>query len=163
MQSNKLIETKAAEPELIRKIEGVFQAQLEAQQAVEVEVKKLMQQYSSQMTSGDFDTQRMYTMIRRQVAKDKNVEFNPDEQVTLLAHQIQDRLYLDDLVDYPDEDKALRVIKQCLHETLMAEDALDSKIREKILSLKRGVPEGTPEWTILYRQYMDEERSKRSL
>jgi uncharacterized protein len=65
------------------------------------------------------------------------VNFSEDRQ-SHWAHLITDAVYNDDLVDFSDDDMALRAAK-----------------------LKRGVVEGSPEWDILYKKYYEEERGKR--
>ena len=47
-----------------------------------------------------------------------------------------------------------------LADFLQIDDALDARVRRKIESLSRRVPEGSAEWNILYRQYLDEEKQK---
>jgi len=84
-----------------------------------------------------------------------------DDRLAHLAHLIHDGLYQDLLVDYPDEDKALREIKKTLIEYLKVEDEADQAAREKVGKLKRGVAEGSREWEVLYRKYLEEELSKR--
>ena len=77
------------------------------------------------------------------------------------AHLITDAIWNDDLVDYTDEDLALRIAKKAVVEFVKEDQDIDQKAREKVATLKRGVPEGTPEWDILYRKYYEEERSRR--
>ena len=83
-----------------------------------------------------------------------------DDRINHLAHLIHDGLYNDDLVDYPDEDKALREIKCALNLYFQVEEAADQAARDKLASLKRGVMEGSREWEVLYRKYYEEEMAK---
>lgn len=158
-----LAELKSSESTLSETITGILQDFQSTAASLESQVHKLMDQYAGQIEAGHIDTQQMYGMIRKQVAKEKKFELDPEEQINVLSHRIHDSLYDDDLLDYTDEDKALRLIKQILSGTLRAEDELDQRVREKIQSLKRAVPEGSPEWQALYQRYMDEELAKRRL
>ena len=158
-----LIEAKGSEADLIEIARAVLSDFEGATVAIEQAVHKLMDQYSGQIQSSNLDTQQLYAMMRKQVAKEKNFEMDPEEQVNQIAHQIHDGLYHEDLVDYTDEDKALRQIKATLNQALNVEDELDDRVRQKIGSLKRSVPEGSPEWNALYRKYMDEELDKKRL
>ncbi|MBI2082396.1 MAG: DUF507 family protein [Deltaproteobacteria bacterium] len=83
-----------------------------------------------------------------------------DDRLNHLAHLIHNRLYNDDLVDYPDEDKALREIKRVLTDYFQTEEEADRVAREKIASLKRNIVVGSREWEILYKKYFEEELSK---
>ena len=84
-----------------------------------------------------------------------------DERQVHLAHLLTDCIWDDDLVDYSDEDLAVRLAKKAVAEFVKQESEADRKAREKVASLKRGVIEGSPEWDILYRKYYEEERNRR--
>jgi hypothetical protein len=83
-----------------------------------------------------------------------------DDRISHVSHLIHDALYHDDLVDYPDEDKALREIKRVLISYFQLEEQADQLAREKIASLKRGVTEGSREWEVLYQKYFEEEKMR---
>lgn len=77
------------------------------------------------------------------------------------SHILTDSIWHDDMVDYTDEDQALRMAKKAIAEFVKEHEEIDQKAKAKVASLKRGVMEGTPEWDILYKKYYEEERSKR--
>ncbi len=84
-----------------------------------------------------------------------------EDRQTYLAHQLTDVIWNDDLVDYTDEDHALRLAKKAIAEFVKDDMEIDTAARAKVASLKRNVSEGTPEWDILYKKYYEEERNKR--
>lgn len=84
-----------------------------------------------------------------------------EDRQTHWAHLMTDGVWHQDLVDFTDEDQALRAAKRAIQEFVKIEAEIDGKARAKVASLKRGVLEGTPEWDILYRKYYEEERGKR--
>lgn len=86
-----------------------------------------------------------------------------EDRISHICHKIHDRLYLDELVDYTDEDEALRVIKKTMADFLAADDQIDDFVREKIRSIKRGIVEGSPEWEVLHHKYYEEELRKKKL
>lgn len=83
-----------------------------------------------------------------------------EERIANLALKIHDRLYLDDLTDYRDEDEALKVIRETLLEYFQREDKVDDIVREKILSQKKNIIPGSREWDVLYHKYFEEEWRK---
>lgn len=85
---------------------------------------------------------------------------SPDRQMHL-AHVITDGLWKDDLVDFKDEDNALRLAKKAINDFVAEEVQIDQKARAKVASLKRNVMEGTPEWDVMYRKYYEEERNRK--
>ena len=83
-----------------------------------------------------------------------------DERVSHLARVVVDGIWNDDLVDYVDDDAALRAGKKGLNFFVKALADIDVKVQAKIASLKRGVAQGTPEWDILYGKYFEEEMQR---
>lgn len=53
----------------------------------------------------------------------------------------------------------LGIVKHLKRE-LQWEEEIERKVIAKIESLRRGVPEGSPEWEVLFRKYYDEEAAK---
>lgn len=78
-----------------------------------------------------------------------------------LAHIVTDGVWEDDIVDFTDDDQALRAAKLAIAEFVKEDEDIDQRARDKVASLKRNVMEGTPEWDVMYKKYYEEERGKR--
>lgn len=78
-----------------------------------------------------------------------------------LAHLVTDKVWGDDIVDFTDDDEALKATKKAIIAFVKEDIEIDQKAREKVASLKRNVMEGTSEWDIMYRKYYEEERNRR--
>ncbi len=85
-----------------------------------------------------------------------------EERISHVAHLVSEGIWKDDLVDFTDDVRALKEIKGVIKNFLSREDSADATARAKILSLSRDVPEGSREWDVLYRQYLEEELSKKN-
>ncbi len=83
-----------------------------------------------------------------------------EDRQSHLAHLVTDGVWNDDLVDFTDEDQALRIAKQAIAEYVKVDTDIDERARAKVASLKRNVMEGSPEWDVMYRKYYEEERGK---
>jgi hypothetical protein len=84
-----------------------------------------------------------------------------EDRQTHIAHVIVDGIWEDDLVEYSDEDQAIREAKWVVVEYVKHETNVDETVRTRILSQKKGVMEGSREFDILYKKYYEEEQSKR--
>lgn len=85
-----------------------------------------------------------------------------EDRISHISHRILDGLIENELVEpVQSEEKVLREIKRTITAELHFEDEADTAARRMIQSLSRRVPEGSPEWDILYRKYMDEEIRRR--
>ena len=102
-----------------------------------------------------------------------------------LGNLIKDRLAAAGLAQYLDEAKeqylefpdgffaevvlkdgaklseAQRIVKSIEEELRKQGVELDAIVRRKIASIKRGVVEGSNEWSLLYKRYRDEEMRKK--
>ncbi|MES2767812.1 MAG: DUF507 family protein [Bdellovibrionota bacterium] len=85
-----------------------------------------------------------------------------DDRKSHFAHLLCDTLYDDDLVDFTEDAVALRHAKDGIDAFLNELEAIDGSVRTKILSLKRGVVEGSPEWDTMYRKYYEEEIQRKN-
>jgi hypothetical protein len=80
-----------------------------------------------------------------------------------LARESLVRLRDEKLAEIPNFQVALRHARELVGEWVDKGDAVDSAVRQKIGSLKRGVVEGSAEWNILYRRYREDELRKKGL
>ncbi len=84
-----------------------------------------------------------------------------EERVSHLARVVVDGIWDDDLVDYVDDDAALRAAKRGLNLFVKEMEDVDQKATARVASLKRGVVEGSPEWDVLYQKYFEEELQRK--
>ena len=85
-----------------------------------------------------------------------------DDRKSHFAHLLCDTLYDDDLVDFTEDAVALRYAKDGIDAFLNELDSIDGSVRTKIMSLKRGVVEGSPEWDTMYKKYYEEEIQRKN-
>ncbi|MBI2092920.1 MAG: DUF507 family protein [Deltaproteobacteria bacterium] len=83
-----------------------------------------------------------------------------DDRINFLSHHIVRTLIKESLVKIPDEISAVQDVKKTMMKFLKEEERADQNARAKIASIKRGIPEGSREWDVLYEQYYNEEMNK---
>ncbi|MBI4473222.1 MAG: DUF507 family protein [Acidobacteria bacterium] len=80
------------------------------------------------------------------------------EKVNVISHQIAEKLASIDEVEFIEDRNTIRLaVFDILSKWLKKEEEVDKAARNKIISQKRDIPEGSGEWEILYRKYYDEE------
>lgn len=84
-----------------------------------------------------------------------------EARVLFLARESLSKLREEGLVEITNFPLALRQARELVAQFNDEGDAIDVIVRRKINSIKRGVVEGSNEWTILYRRYRDEEMRKK--
>jgi uncharacterized protein len=84
-----------------------------------------------------------------------------DARILYLARESLSRLRDENIAQIPNFQVALRQARELLSGWVDQGDAVDAAVRKKIASLRRGVVEGSAEWSILYRRYREEELRKK--
>jgi uncharacterized protein len=84
-----------------------------------------------------------------------------DARILYLARESLVRLRDEKLAQIPNFQVALRHARELIEQWVEQGDSIDLNVRKKISSLKRGVVEGSAEWSILYRRYREEELRKK--
>jgi hypothetical protein len=85
------------------------------------------------------------------------------DRISHLSHLILGQLIEQGFVSMAEDDEpsARALIKNIFSEELNKEEALDQRIRKKIASYKRTIPEGSSEWQILYQRFYREEKDRK--
>jgi len=86
-----------------------------------------------------------------------------EARILYLARESLARLRDEGLAEIPNFAVALRQARELIAEWNDQGDEIDALVRRKITSIKRGIAEGSNEWTLLYRRYRDEELRKRGI
>jgi len=81
------------------------------------------------------------------------------ERISHLSHLILDELWRADLIDCPDEARALEIAKTSLTRFFSVDEDVDVLVRD-ILTRQKKIA-GSREWQILYDKYFRAEMEKR--
>jgi hypothetical protein len=86
-----------------------------------------------------------------------------EARILFLAREAIAKLRDEGLAEIANFPLALRQARELVAEWSEKGDEIDAVVRRKITSIKRGIVEGSNEWTLLYRRYRDEELRKRGI
>ena len=85
-----------------------------------------------------------------------------DDKVSHLTHVVLKGLIKKKALTLLAEDSAIRrEIKRILVKELKLAESIDESIRKKLQSYSKKIPEGTPEWEVLYHKFFQEESAKK--
>jgi hypothetical protein len=84
-----------------------------------------------------------------------------EDRISHIAHKILDKLWGDDLADFPDEGRALSTIKQSISGYFSIADDIDEAVRSKLASYSQAKVPGSRDWEVLYSKFFQEEAAKR--
>jgi hypothetical protein len=84
-----------------------------------------------------------------------------EDRISHLAHKVIDRLWKNDLVDFPDEPRSLQQVKNSIADFFTATEEIDLAVRRKLASYSQPKVPGSREWEILYHKLYEEEAARR--
>jgi hypothetical protein len=84
-----------------------------------------------------------------------------EEKMTHIVHLIIDGIYNADMVDYSDDDEALKEAKKVCLSWLGNMNSVSDLARKRILSQKNPPTENSPQWDVLFNKYCEEEIQKK--
>ena len=157
---------------VVEKINQVILDEFAKEERLNQEVRDYLEKYSEEMRRTAVSYQEMYKLVKKELMK--KYQFVPisgrekdggkisRDKVIELSHILLKNLANMTLQIEMLEEKnevRLEIVRQ-IQELLKAEDQVDKSARQKILSQKRDILEGSAEWDILFRKYYSEEMRK---
>jgi hypothetical protein len=85
-----------------------------------------------------------------------------DDKISHLTHVVLKDLLDKKAVTPLTEDSAIRrEIKRVIVKEVKLAESIDESIRKKLQSYSKKIPEGSPEWDLLYQRFFQEESAKK--
>ena len=165
---------KLGSPELVlQKVKEAVMNEMTAEDRLNDEVRQLLERHAADMRETGASFQEAFKDVKRHLLREKGIvpasgrdtgdgSKVSRDKVNKLSHVVVDLLAsLRKEVELlaPKNDVRLEIVR-ILHELLKAEEKMDTRVRQKILSQKRQIVEGSQEWDILYRKYYSDELKK---
>lgn len=155
------------------KVREAITNELAAEDKLNEEVRTLLERYAGEMRETGASYAESFKRVKRQLMKERGVVpasgRDTDEgsrisrdKITKLSHVILNTLInLRKEVELRSEKNDVRLeVVRLLTGLFREEEKIDRSVRQKIMSQKRAIPEGSQEWDILYRKYYSEEMKK---
>ncbi len=158
--------------QVTEKINQIILDEFAKEERLNQEVRDYLEKYSEEMRRTAASYQEMYKLIKKElmkkyrfvpmsgrekdggkISRDKVIELSH----TLLKNMTNMTLQIEMLEEK--NEVRLEIVRQ-IQELLKAENQVDQSARQKILSQKREILEGSAEWDILFRKYYSEEMRK---
>jgi hypothetical protein len=87
--------------------------------------------------------------------------FVSEDRISHIAHKIMEKLWRDDLADFPDEARTLAGVKDSIASFFAIAEEVDLAVRKKLASYSQAKVPGSREWEIMYQKFYREEMTKR--
>lgn len=169
LKASHVIVFKTSEDTVIAKAMSYIAADQEKDKQIEQEARDMLEQLEK-ASQEPIDRHKLFQMIKKKLMTQKNrpetwkAKGGVIEEIPLhFAHLIIDGIWDDDLVDYKDDERALKLAKQSISKFLKEVELLHEQVQNKIKSIKRTIIEGSEEWKALYDKFYKDELQRRGL
>ena len=165
---------EVSDPQPLReRFENVLIDELSLEDEINAEARELLNQYTDYMRQQRIPYQEMFAKVKRQVLAERKMTSAQAREpggrkmkisrskVLEFSHKlgavvprvpgIRAKVSWNDI--------RLQIVRE-LTDILTREETIDQNAQKKISSQKRDIPEGSEEWTLLYRRYYDEEMQR---
>jgi hypothetical protein len=153
-------------------VTDLITAELDAEDALNDEVREILNQYTEYMRREGVSYQEMFRKTKNQlIAKYKVVKAAgrdtgdsmklSRDKITDISHKLVTELKKSRDVRVKKQPNEVRLeIVRAMTDVLMIEDKADRASRDKVRSTKREVPEGSEEFELMQKKYYAEEMKK---
>ena len=165
---------EVSDPQPLReRFENVLIDELSLEDEINAEARELLNQYTDYMRQQRIPYQEMFAKVKRQVLAERKMTSAQAREpggrkmkisrskVLEFSHKlgavVPRVLGIRAKVGW--NDIRLQIVRE-LTDILTKEETIDQNAQKKISSQKRDIPEGSEEWTLLYRRYYDEEMQR---
>jgi uncharacterized protein len=153
---------KAERGAIIAAIKSAVSADLQAEDSLEKDAERIQRCGGDRSAQDAEDDQGAVGKRTQDNTLGKEVEMNiSEDRVSHIAHRVLDKVWKNDLVDFPREPRALLRIKMSLSEFFASAEEIDQLVRRKLASYAQAKVPGSRDWEILYKKFSEEEAAKR--
>jgi hypothetical protein len=164
---------ESAYPErVVELVTNLITDELNAEDALNDEVRDLLEQYSDYMRKEGVSYQDMFRKIKNTMIQQRKIvrasgrdtgdamKLSRDK-ITDISHKLIAAMRKSrDMRLKKDQNEARLDIVKAFTDILVVEEKADRASRDKVRSLKKDIPEGSEEWDILQKRYYGEELKK---
>src|SRR3954454_6160841 len=165
------IETSAPD-RVIELVNNLITEELNAEDALNDEVRDLLEDYSEYMRREGVSYQDMFRKIKNTMIQQRKIvrasgrdtgdamKLSRDK-ITDISHKLMAAMRKSrDMRLKKDQNEARLDIVKAFTEILVVEEKADRASRDKVRTMKKDIPEGSEEWDILQKRFYGEELKK---
>ncbi len=142
----------------------IFEADLKKEEALEQRVEELLEENEDEMEFNRIDRRSMFWMIKKKIAKDYDVILSYEDRYNNIAHDILDKLWQEDLMDYNVAENTMKnVILNAMEVYVSSFEDIEDIVMEKIGHMKRKLIPGTDEYNAVFERLYREELQKKGM
>lgn len=164
MLNSNFIEMKEGISAVKSAVENILDEDIKKEISLEERVNEKLEENEDDIEYLNVDSRQLFWMIKRKLAPEFDVILNFEDRFNRVAHQILDKLWDDDLIDFSvNENRIKNVIYNSIIDYIDSFEKIEDEVIEKISGYKRKLIVGTEEYDIVFEKLYEEELKKRGM
>ena len=142
--------------------EEVLVEDLKKEAALEERVNEILEENEDEMEFMRVDRRNMFWLVKKKMAKEYDVILSYEDRFNKVAHEILDKLYDEDLINYSVSENVIKnVIYTSIENYIQSFEEIEDTVLEKIEKMQRKLIPGSDDYNVVFeRLYRDELRKK---
>ncbi len=153
--------TEGLEPVSLR-AQTLLEEDLQKEKVLEERVSEILDENEDEMEFMRVDRRNMFWLVKKKMAKEYGVILSYEDRFNNVAHQILDKLYDDDLINYSVSENIMKnIIYTSIENYIQSFEEIEDIVMAKIEKMQRKLVPGSDEYnTVFERLYREELRRK---
>ncbi len=144
--------------------EEVLTDELKKEAALEERVNEILEENEDEMEFMRVDRRNMFWLVKKKMAREYDVILSYEERFNKVAHEILDRLYDEDLINYSVSENIVKnVIYTSIENYIESFEEIEDTVIEKIEKMQRKLIPGTDDYNVVFERLYREELRKKGM
>ena len=145
-------------------ITDIIYEDLQKERKLELKVEEILEENEDNMEFMQVDRRTMFWMIKKKIAPDYGVTLNFEDRYSELSHNILDRLWQEDKIEYTVSENIIRnIIYDAIEGYKNSFEDIEESVFEQIANMKRKLIPGTDEYEVVFEKLYRTELKKRGM
>ncbi len=147
-----------------QKAEEVLIEDLKKELTLEERVNEILEENEDEMEFMRVDRRNMFWLVKKKMAKEYDVILSYEDRFNKVAHEILDKLYDEDLINYSVSENIVKnIIYTAIENYIQSFEEIEDNVIEKIEKMQRKLLPGTDEYNVVFERLYREELRKRGM
>ena len=144
--------------------QDILEADIKKEIALEERVDDILDDNDDEIEFRQVDRRSMFWLIKKKLAKEYGVILSYEDRFSELSHQVMDRLWQEDLMDYTVSENSIKnIIYDAIDGYKESFEEVEENVYEKISNMKRKLIPGTDEYEVVFEKLYREELKKKGM
>lgn len=146
------------------KAREILEHDIAKEKKLDEKVKNLLEEQEEEMNFMQVDRKSMFWLVKKKLAPEYEVIFNPEDRYNQLAHIILEEFIDNDFINFNvSENRVKNLIFSAIEDYLKTYESIEDIVFDKISNYKRKLVPGSEEYDLVFEKLYQEELRKRGM